>query len=208
MSRIILGFSAKKQGGKTTAVGDLTRKLEALGKTVAPVSFADALKRVVNYYFIAPTIGKTIESFDDDAVKNTIHPCGKTYRQLLQIVGTDFFRAIWPDVWVENWKYEVKTMYPYYDYILVPDVRFPNEVKAIQDLGGKVIRFTRAPFADQDQHESETALDEIMVQSLKLKSSSPILFDHVLDNRTMSIPEQNQAIWQLVTGWYPELGGK
>ena len=40
---------------------------------------------------------------------------------------------------------------------VIPDVRFPNEAKAIEDAGGTVIRLTRSVF--NDQHSSELALD-------------------------------------------------
>jgi len=200
----IIGFSGKKQSGKTTAVQDLKQRLEAQGKTVAIVSFADALKDAVEHLFAVP-IG-IIPDWDSDEFKNTVHPCGKTYRQLLQIFGTDFCRALWPDIWVEVWKWQVLNIYPNYDYILVPDVRFENEVKVIQDLGGKVIRLTRAPFASQDKHESETALDKIQFEMMHpffdLENRSELKFDAVLDNSQMSIPEQNEAVWKIITGWW------
>ena len=41
---------------------------------------------------------------------------------------------------------------------IVPDVRFPNEVEAIKQAGGAVIRLERSTL--NDGHESETALDK------------------------------------------------
>ena len=38
------------------------------------------------------------------------------------------------------------------------DVRFPNEVDAILEAGGEVIKLQRAPL--KDDHSSETALDK------------------------------------------------
>lgn len=205
---VIIGFSGKKQSGKTTAVNDLW---DRLGQ-VTRLSFADALKDTVTDLFLPSDVSV---DWDSDAFKSITHPCGKTYRELLQVFGTDWCRNLWPDVWVNALLKRLEN-YDDHDIILIGDCRFPNEVKAIQDLGGKVIRLTRAPFADQDQHESETALDEMANKTKILNmcgynrnaAGGGEFFDHVLDNRDMSIPEQNQAVWQLVTGWYPELGGK
>ena len=125
-------------------------------------------------------------NFNTDESKNKVTPCGKTVRELLQIVGTEMFRNLDNDVWINTWKKHVASMCPHYDIIVVSDVRFPNEVKAIQDMGGIVIRFTRAPFASNDTHPSETALDNFDG------------FDYVVDNSNMTILEQNEAVLDIV----------
>lgn len=187
--RRILGFSSKKQGGKTTAVRCVLEALPQYGPT-APlvVSFAQPLKDIVNRCFV-PGSPLRMESEEDKA---TVLPCGKTVREVLQIVGTDWFRSLWPDCWVNAFRraVEVSTC----ENILVPDVRFPNELAAIQQMGGHVVRFLRAPFAGQDQHASETALDDVAV---------PLRFDALIDNRDMTIPQQNEAVLALVRerGW-------
>ena len=67
----------------------------------------------------------------------------------------------------------------------------PNEVKGIQKAGGKVIRFLRAPFAGEDEHESETALDNMPLDE----------YDYVCDNVNMSIPDQNKDITLKLHEW-------
>jgi hypothetical protein len=178
----IIGFSAKKQGGKDTSVNYLVNKLGEMNVLV--VRFADQLKNIVRLCFIPPDWDI---DFNSDMDKSRVLPCGKTVRAVLQVVGTDYFRTLWPDVWVNALANKLSACVV--DTVLIPDVRFPNEVKAIQEMGGKVIRFTRAPFADE--HESETALDGFEE------------FDAVIDNSQMSIPEQNEAIWTLLNekGW-------
>lgn len=106
-----------------------------------------------------------------------------TPRKLLQLIGTDCGRnIIHPNIWVNA------TMSEYKDIVeekrgdnlawvntpnwLITDVRFPNEVKAIKDRGGMVIRVSRpystvvgqgnglqATFSQDQFHESEIALD-------------------------------------------------
>ena len=70
---------------------------------------------------------------------------------------------------------------------IVPDIRFPNEVKAIQKAGGKVIRLTRSPY--EDSHASETSLDNYKE------------FDHVINNKDMTIDETNMELLKVLREW-------
>lgn len=94
---------------------------------------------------------------------------------LLQTLGTEVFRAhVNPDIWVNCFAAQV------YDLardlapddrlvILVPDVRFPNELATIKALGGITVRVTRynadgtvysADDGRQMDHVSETSLND------------------------------------------------
>ena len=140
----------------------------------------------------------------------------------MQLVGTDWFRSLDAECWVRAYKKKIKEYATSDRLILTPDVRFPNEVKCIQDLGGHIIRLLRSPF--DDQHESETALDRTEYetqfrdglmdrkkydrqhaeeQTHPIDIKSPVYFDAIIDNRDMSIEQQNEAVWELVTerGW-------
>jgi hypothetical protein len=172
---LIIGVSAKKQGGKTTMVNNLKEFM--VGWSV--VRMADALKQVVIDCFVPAELGISVpDDLEDEETKMITLPCGKTIRQLLQIIGTDMFRGLWEDVWINAWK--TKALRTGSRVILVPDVRFPNELKTIQAMGGTVVRLTRAPFVD-DVHASETALDDYIEQ-----------FDFVLDNADMSMSAQRE----------------
>ena len=155
---IIIGVSAKKQGGKSTLIDAMVSQLPEGYCEI--IRFADTLKQIVIDCFIPPEMNlKKPDDLDSDEVKNTMLPCGKTIRQMLQTIGTDWFRHTWDDCWINTFKNRIRKSKA--SFILVPDCRFPNELKAIQEMGGVVIRLMRAPFGDQDQHESETALDAI-----------------------------------------------
>lgn len=204
----IIAFSGKKQSGKTTAAEFLKTKTN-----VADASFADGLKYVVGF------------CFDDEIAVDWTYPtkeskdrvlgCGKSIREMLQLVGTDWFRSVDSRCWIRTFKRRILGLEISAApdlVVVVPDVRFPNEVKCIQDLGGHVIRLLRAPFPD-DKHESETALDlaaEYTIASLgekahieALRKHIGFLFDAIIDNREMTIAERNEAIWKLINerGW-------
>jgi hypothetical protein len=110
-------------------------------------------------------------------------------REILQVFGTDIGRRINENVWGDACLREVQNDQP--KLAIVTDCRFPSEVQAIQEAGGKVIRFLRAPFADQDEHSSEQALDNYPLEN----------FDYVFDNRELSVEEQNKLTNELLTEW-------
>ena len=150
----IIAISGKKQSGKTTAIKDLQNKIDVC----EALNFADCLKELVFSYFAAPIeeYKHTIhEPFMTEESKQLKHPCGKTYRELLQIIGTDMFRGLWPEIWIENYKFRAGilcTDYPQELTILTVDVRFPNDVKCIQELGGHVIKLISLPEPYSNQY--------------------------------------------------------
>jgi len=96
---------------------------------------------------------KQVYGTDDD--KNTPTKYGKTAREFLQTFGTDIMRSIKDTVWVD---YTIKKITQEQSSVaIIPDVRFPNEVDAIHNAGGIVIRLTRDVFSDS--HKCESALD-------------------------------------------------
>tara|TARA_Y100001937_G_C7090360_1_gene317388 strand:+ start:503 stop:1291 length:789 start_codon:yes stop_codon:yes gene_type:complete len=110
-----------------------------------------------------------------------------TAREVLQYIGTDIFRCIKQNVWVESTIRKIQSDSP--DLAVIVDCRFPNEVEGIQDAGGKVIRLSRNMFGDQDQHRSETALDNCKT------------FDCVIDNQDMNVQKQNEAVYNQLFEW-------
>ena len=113
------------------------------------------------------------EEVNDIFVQETV---SVTPRLLLQTIGTDIVRAINPDIWINSLfryytmsdltlaKMRRKGFSPISGFLDLPnwiitDVRFPNEVKAIKEKDGIVIRINRES-AYNSTHFSETALDD------------------------------------------------
>jgi len=113
-----------------------------------------------------------------------------TAREVMQFVGTDFFRGLYPNVWADATIRRVAAEGS--AFAVVTDCRFPNEVEAIQNAGGKVIRLTRNGDGP-DAHTSETALDKENFDWNK--------FDAVIDNSDMDIRMSNEKLYDKLLEW-------
>ena len=138
----IISISGKAQHGKDTTASYLRDALERRGKKVLITHYGDLVK-----YVCAAFLGW-------DGKKD------EAGRSLLQRVGTEIVRAVDPNYWVRFVRFMVTTLKDAgaWDYVLIPDCRFPNEVV------GTHIRVKRPGFDNgltekQAQHPSETALD-------------------------------------------------
>lgn len=161
----IIGISGKIGSGKNYLAEKIMQELEFLGHTTAEGSFAAGLRneldRIIKTIKVEVLDGQngstiveklhTLYNFDaDDAeimysclVNDVVHVDGlnansrtESIRRALQILGTDIRRKQENNYWVNLF---FKTL-PEADYIIVTDVRFPNEADAVLQNGGKVIR--------------------------------------------------------------------
>ena len=148
MQKVIL-ISGKAGSGKDTVANIMRRDLTISGKRVLVTHFASLLKFVCTEYF------------DWNGAKD------ERGRTLLQHIGTDVVRKQNPDFWVDF----VITMLDFfgdnYDVVIIPDLRFPNELLEMTWVGFPVehVRIEsndnrRGLNSEQAKHESETALDE------------------------------------------------
>ncbi len=87
-------------------------------------------------------------------------------RSLLQWVGTDKVRSVNPNFWVDFIINILSVFKDKWDYVLIPDCRFPNEIKrwSGDDWSITTVRINRIGFDSplthkQQNHLSETALD-------------------------------------------------
>lgn len=201
---IVNATQVNEKGEEVDGMGflDIERKdpefIEYASRTVWPYvksfSFADPLKVIAIELF-----GLTMEQcYGTDENKNTPinikwenMPSSEdktgfmTAREFLQSFGTDVCRKIKDNIWVESCISRMLTSGT--ELAIVPDIRFPNEVEAIQKAGGKVIRLTRSPH--EDSHPSETSLDNYEE------------FDHVIDNQNMNIDETNMELMKRLREW-------
>lgn len=145
--KIIL-ISGKAMSGKDTSAQMIKQKLEKQDKKVLIAHYADLLKYICKTFF------------DWDGQKDDYG------RSLLQYVGTDKIRRKYPDFWVEFIIKILSIFYDEWDYIIIPDTRFPNEIELMNNHFDNIttLRVGRLKFEsplseEQKQHKSETALD-------------------------------------------------
>ena len=144
----VICISGKAQHGKDTTAAILKELLEADGKSVKIAHFADLLKFICKTYF------------DWDGQKD------ERGRHILQYVGTDVIRVKSPDYWADFIVNFLSMFQEEWDYVLLPDCRFPNEYELFKYSGidTVLLRVERPGFVspltpEQQAHKSETALD-------------------------------------------------
>lgn len=146
--KVIL-VSGKAQNGKDTVASMLRDKLTADNHRVLTTHYADLLKYICRNYF----------GWDGNKDEKG--------RQMLQYVGTDVIRKQNPTLWVDFVAMMLKYFHENWDYVIIPDCRFPNEVTTMVENGFDTIylRVVRPGFKsplteEQQKHPSETALDD------------------------------------------------
>jgi radical S-adenosyl methionine domain-containing protein 2 len=123
------------------------------------VAIADPLKRAMKVLF----------DLDDEQLwgsrRNRVDGrLGATPRELYQRFG-DMCRSIDRDVWLRPWRHEIAQHISAGKSVVCSDVRTAEELAAIREMGGTIIRLRRpgagAPGV-AGQHATETALDDVV----------------------------------------------
>ena len=169
---MIIGFAGRCRSGKTV-LSEVCEKygyqrlsfalpLKQLCADILDISI-DELNRAKNENIpIEITIGKDIcEILSEETnipIETTTEICdGKylhTVRDMLQFIGTDYIRKYNSDWHVNRIKEMIKNDVNY----VIDDVRFPNEKRMIEELGGDCWFVTRTTLDNVSNHESETSI--------------------------------------------------
>lgn len=196
----IIGVSGKIGSGKNYLSEQLIKELHKLGYSTTEASFAASLRNELNR--IIKTIKvDTIDGVEPYSIIDNIHTIHKmdlneaedlynmlvadiveidglnahsrteSIRRALQYLGTDVRRKTDNEYWVKEFHRTV----PDSDFILVTDVRFPNEADSVVEHGGLMLRLDVSPEVileriqsrdglkysnDALTHPSELALDD------------------------------------------------
>ena len=142
----VIGFAGYAGSGKNAAA-------EALGGVV--VGFADPL-----YAGLAAMLGVTEEQLRARATKELpMAGIGKSPRDLLRTLGTEWGRElVREDIWIVRARQRIEDASQAGSAIVaVCDVRFPNEVAMVRELGGQVWWVDR-PGVTCGEHVSDRAV--------------------------------------------------
>ena len=169
--KVIL-VSAKAQHGKDTVANIMKDQLEGMNKKVLICHYADLLKFICSKFF------------NWDGNKDL------KGRQLLQYVGTDTIRnkCKRPNYWVDFIVDILNMFSDEWDYVIIPDARFNNEINVIKDSGfsTSVVRVNRTNFEgiltdSQKKHQSECELDDYA-------------FDYIIENNRSLKELENKVL--------------
>lgn len=146
---MIIGFTGFISAGKDTAA-DYLVNVHGFRRD----SFANTLKDAIAAIFGWDRTlleGRTTEARQwreqvDEWWANRLGIPDLTPRWILQYWGTEVCRNNFhDDIWIASLENKMRKTK---DNIVISDVRFPNEIKAIQNVGGRVIRIRRGPDPD------------------------------------------------------------
>ena len=214
---LIIEFSGRKGSGKDSCAEELCRRLQSADDAyvyrqnqhpvVLRFAFGGYLKQVCTSLFglsytqcwgtqqdkDTPT-GLLWERFPIPDQEKPRHEGPMTAREVLQYFGTNVIRQIDPDAWVRQLlRRTIPGSRP--DIALITDARFPNEVDAVLEAGGKVIRLTRTP-SPEDQALSEIALEPDVYDWSR--------FSAVIDNAHLTLQETHDEVWRVTAPWVAE----
>lgn len=144
----VITISGKAESGKDTTAKEIKNQLEQMGYSVLICHYADLLKYICRQFF------------DWDGKKD------EEGRTLLQVVGTEKVRTKYPNFWVDFIKTILDIFEGEWDFVIIPDTRFSNEILSMKDDFKTVTVNIKRPnyenhlTEEQRQHPSEIALDD------------------------------------------------
>jgi hypothetical protein len=165
---MIIGVVGFIGSGKGTAADALIENYD-----FNKLSFADAVTDATAAIFGWPRPlleGDTDESRDfreqRDAFWSDKFGRDVTPRAMLQMMGTEAGRDVFhSDLWI----YALEKKLGMYKNVVIPDVRFPNEMKFIREQGGFIVRVQRGP--DPDWYETAQIANYVGDDHAKISSS-------------------------------------
>lgn len=164
----IIGLCGNKRAGKDTFADHLMTLHEGIQK----YSFAGPLKEACRIIFCLND-----EQIDGSLKETLDERWGLSPRQMFQTFGTDLVRnqysklvpgtkleevgaAFWVyrfQVWYKQWKKENPDK-----ILIITDIRFPDELKVVKEMGGTIIKINRPSFKLKDSHISEKNIDNMI----------------------------------------------
>lgn len=171
MNPFIVGITGYKRSGKDTAAKILVEN------NYKRFSFADPIRRDLI------TLDPILDAFSGTRVTDALAVSGgdiemlkdfPEWRRLMQVYGTEVWRAIDPSIWVTRTTDAINDDYIRYNSVgyVIPDMRFHNERDLVNfDL---TVRVERPGYVNEDEHESERYIMELEVDEVLINDSTPI----------------------------------
>lgn len=150
----IIALAGKAGAGKDTTAWALTDPIVSIGKVPVVTGFARRLKDALSTIF-----GFSFHELTREEKEAKLDFIGKSPRELMQTLGTEWGRSVHPDLWVALLEREL------FDHpcraekvVVLTDCRFKNEVAWVRAKGGAVWWVERDGIAPVAAHASENAI--------------------------------------------------
>ena len=152
MSQLFIGLTGLARSGKTTVAQHL-----AAEHGFECYAFADPLREGIMAIFnLSP------EDLESDAKEQPIAWLGRSPRQLMQLLGTEWGRhMISANLWIDLAEQNLNCLSAVFDSapgFIISDVRFENEADFIRKRGGTVIHLRRPDAPQVSAHISEAGV--------------------------------------------------
>jgi hypothetical protein len=167
---MLLGVAGPKGSGKDTFASVFN---SYSGQQYKVHAFAEPLKQICKKMYLLTDE----QLYNQEAKERVDERWGLSPRQMFQQFGTNYVRnQLDPNFWLKHFEMWYQSLNPGTP-VIVPDVRFQNEVDLIHRLGGKVV-FIYRPFtgySEQDLHESEVNASQLENVDYTLNNCSSLL---------------------------------
>lgn len=186
---VIIGISGKAHSGKDFTANYIIDSFPSL--RVGKLSFADPIRDMLSQIVDVDEIYRT------GLKESRIDWLGVSLRELMQTLGTDWGRyLIDEDIWVNIAKNRLETRFNSFDIVVIPDVRFQNEVDLILDNGGVIINIKADEYKHIESlfssHESES------LGGFPLPELNPNVFNLYNDFSESYLISLNDILYDLV----------
>lgn len=148
----IFAFGHRKQVGKDTMVNGIMALLQKDGYWVRKAAFAEPVYEICHTLY--GHLGFGTKKFYDrypERKSEVLPKIGKTPREVLINMGTVVKSHVWEDTW------STLLLRRNAEVMLISDLRFPYEVEAIRERGGKCYKVDR-PFTTISNDTADDAL--------------------------------------------------
>jgi hypothetical protein len=152
MNQLLIGLTGPARTGKTTTAHHLT-----LDYGFECYAFADPLRDALSAIFhLSP------ENFEGSAKEEPIAWLGRSPRQLMQLLGTEWGRHmisanLWIDLAEQRLDGLADASWPA-PHFVISDVRFENEADFIRKRGGVIVHLQRFDAPKVNPHASEAGV--------------------------------------------------
>lgn len=167
----LIGLTGRMGSGKDAAANYLRDH-----HNYTKYAFADALKELCTI-----STGRPREDFGWTGT-DWSGPKADGAREILQNTGHGARVAILPGIWSLTLRHKIEQNAP--QWVVVSDVRYPNEARLIAELGGVLVKIER-PGIDRSgtehQHPTETAIDAMAADYVIVNNSGLDLLHGSMD---------------------------